>query len=130
MSLRPVTTEDVSSKGVPGLTVDVDGDEVEIGREWDRNAEELEEEEEEDEHVEWTEDVLDEVSLAAGCSPTRVTGLGVSGFRWVWILVLTTSSGQVKTPAMPPAVVAVKISRPKPISRWPTHCLAHCCSCS
>jgi hypothetical protein len=34
MSLRPVITEEVCSIGAPGLTVDVEGDEVEIGREY------------------------------------------------------------------------------------------------
>lgn len=40
-----------------------------------------------------------------------------SGFCWVCILVFTTSKGHVMTPAIPPAVAAVAISRLKPMSR-------------
>lgn len=53
-----------------------------------------------------------------------------SGFCWVWTRVFTTSIGQVSTPAIPPAVTAVKTSSPNPMSREPTHSFATRCSCS
>ena len=55
---------------------------------------------------------------------------GSLSFEAVCIRVLTTSSGHVRTPANPPAVVAVSISRPMPISSDSAYCLAHFRSCS
>lgn len=52
------------------------------------------------------------------------------GFSCVCILVLTTSSGHVMVPANPPALAAVKISNPRPISLLPTQSFAQCCACS
>lgn len=72
--------------------------------------------------------------MFAGCGWTFVApvgGIDVSGgLICVCILVLTTSSGHVITPAMPPADAAVAISRPRPMSLLPAYCLAHVCSCS
>lgn len=48
----------------------------------------------------------------------------------VWILVFTTSSGVVITPAIPPALAAVKISNGNPMSWEPMYRLAHCLSSS
>lgn len=111
-------TDDVSKIGAPGLTVDVEGDDVDIGRDCVRDG-----------------DVdCPATGLGRGLSFTDgsegLAAVNWSGFCCVWILVFTTSSGQVITPAIPPAVVAVKISNPKPMSRLPTQSFAYFCSCS
>lgn len=129
INFSPVKIDEVSRTGAPGLTVDVDGDEVDMNR-----GCVCDEEEEVDGILDgdgWGR--LDDVSLGLVCiSPEAVTCFapGVSGFCCVWIRVLTTSRGQVMTPAIPPAVVAVRISNPSPISLCPTQCLAYFCSCS
>jgi len=43
---------------------------------------------------------------------------------WVWMRVLTTSSGVVMTPAMPPAVAAVAISSGSPMLFEPMYFFA------
>jgi len=47
-----------------------------------------------------------------------------AGLCCVWMRVLTTSSGVVITPAMPPAVAAVIISNGKPMLFEPIYCFA------
>ena len=56
--------------------------------------------------------------------------VGIGESDATWILVFTTSSGQVITPAMPPADAPVKISKGRPIFLLPVHCFASFCSCS
>lgn len=43
---------------------------------------------------------------------------------WVWMRVLTTSRGVVRTPAIPPAVAAVAISKGSPMLLVPMYFLA------
>lgn len=109
----------------PGLGIDVFGEEFDINRLGE-------------------DDCLDEATyscLTAGIlleGPSRTfpafdddfVGSSSKGLTWVWILVLTTSSGHVITPAIAPALAAVKTSKPRPMSLPPTHCFAHFCSCS
>lgn len=130
INFNPVNTDEVSNIGAPGFTVDVDGEDVDINL------------------VDCT--VFGAVSfifvwcfpvvegpagaVAAAAAATEVArGTDVpnaSGLCCVWVLVFTTSSGQVITPAMPPAVVAVRISNGNPMSLLPTHFFASFCSCS
>lgn len=50
--------------------------------------------------------------------------LGVGPLCWVWIRVLTTSRGVVMTPAIPPAVAAVAISKGSPMLLVPMYFFA------
>jgi len=129
---RPVRTDDVSNVTAEWCLRDVDGDEVEIGRLgciFDFCGFEVED-------VEcfegWFEDGEDDGEGGEGFPDGAFdSGIGeASGLCWVCILVFTTSSGQVRTPAIPPAVAAVAISNPKPMSLCPTHAFASFCSCS
>lgn len=123
INFSPVKIDDVSRFIEPGLAIEVFGDDVEISLVCVR-----------------VEDG-DTLGLGKPFGP-GLTGFvraslvlgdaagASSGFNWVWILVLTTSSGHVITPAKPPALAPVSISNGRPMSLLPAHCLAHVCSCS
>ena len=119
-----MSTDEVSRFMEPGLRTEVLGEEVEIRR-----------------FCGLSEERGGGVLVGGGVAARKgvvVARLGAGdvllfpscGLSCVWIRVLTTSRGHVSTPAMPPAVAPVVISRPRPISGLPAHCLAHFCSCS
>ena len=123
MSFSPVKIDEVSRLTEPGFVMDVFGEDVEISLVCLRTEEDM----------------------MLGLGKPFGTGLTVFGrtllvlidvtdssvgFNCVCILVFTTSSGHVMTPAKPPALDAVSISRARPISRLPAQALAHFCSCS
>ena len=80
----------------------------------------------------WVDDgliVCDDIEcfeVAAGDSEAfGATGdVGDGPLCWVWMRVLTTSSGVVMTPAMPPAVAAVAISSGRPMVFEPMYFFA------
>jgi hypothetical protein len=123
-------TEDVSSVAAEWCLRDVDGEDVEMSR---RDC--LDNDEFDVVNVECFDDDFarvgddDEPKDLEVEMDDRLEG-DESGLCCVCILVLTTSRGQVITPAMPPADAPVKISSPKPMSLWPTHAFAIFCSCS
>ena len=115
MMRNPVMTEDVSSVAAACGLTDVDGDEVEI----------LRVEERREDFGCGVECLM--VVVVAGCDEVWCISMG---WTCVCILVLTTSSGQVITPAIQPAEAAVKISSGRPMSLLPTQARASFCSCS
>ena len=123
--LRPVTTEEVSSGTEPVLGTVVLGDEVDINRFCCDAC-----------RVSGVKVPLAARVCRAACDcgfnglVAGVLGVSCNGLICVWILVLTTSSGQVMTPASPPAVAAVAISSGNPISLLPAHSIANFRSCS
>lgn len=120
-------TDEVSRLSEPGFGVDVLGDELNIVRSCWRPFAAVGDG--------WEETTGSDF---AGCrcmfvgldDAALVEDASSCGLSCVWIMVFTTSNGQVITPAMPPAVAPVSISRPSPISLLPTHFLAKSCSCS
>lgn len=104
MIFKPVTTEDVSRVAAPWAFSVVEGEDVDIGRECgERGLLVLE-------GVECFEEVVGDTEWFGALVELD----GVS-FCCVCMRVLTTSSGVVMTPAIPPALAAVAISRAKPI---------------
>jgi hypothetical protein len=104
MIFRPVRTEEVSRVAAPWAFSVVEGEDVDIGRLWDGRG------------------LLGLVG--AECFEEAAGERGAFGapdeaesasFCWVCMRVLTTSSGVVITPAMPPALAAVAISRSRPM---------------
>lgn len=116
--------DEVSRLVDPGFGTDVFGEEVEIKR----LGPEFEDE------ATYSGLAAEACLVSLGCivlaGVVDVFALSSKGLTCVWILVLTTSSGHVMTPAIPPAVVAVIISNARPMSLDPTNCFAHFCSCS
>jgi len=102
--LRPVITDEVSRVAAPWAFSVVEGEDVEMGLIW----------------VDF--DFGDDVGEVACFRGERFAFGGGAGallgdgpLCWVWMRVLTTSRGVVITPAMPPAVAAVAISRGRPM---------------
>ena len=106
-------TDEVSSVAAPWAFSVVEGEEVEIGLicvdlDFDDDA--------------------GEVACFEGERAAFGDGAGLLGdgpLCWVWMRVFTTSRGVVITPAMPPAVAAVAISRGSPMLFEPTYFFAH-----
>jgi hypothetical protein len=125
MILNPDTTDEASMVAAECIFSEVEGEDVDIGR-FDIEA------------------VLDGdaggivcfvgARAEGGCVKVVITGfaveLGMPGLSCVCILVFTTSSGHVNTPAKQPADAPVKTSSRRPMSLFPTHALAIFCSCS
>lgn len=113
ISLSPVTTDEVSKLIHPGRGVCVEGEEVEI-----------------DLTCCLRDDVAPGIAVVDIDAATGFDDTKSAGLICVCILVLTTSSGHVITPANPPALAPVKSSKGRPISLHFFHCLAHVCACS
>jgi len=104
MIFKPVMTDDVSRVAAPCALRVVEGEEVDINRDWSE---------------------ADFVAVEeVWCWEDGVwNGAGLDGFLvriggslcWVCMRVLTTSRGVVMTPAMPPALAAVAMSRGSPM---------------
>ena len=119
-------TDEVSSLTASGFGIGLFGDDVEMVRLDDACIDGL-----------W---IVLELPLFSFCN--SVAGWGCTcvtplfavtvsgGLICVCILVLTTSSGHVITPASPPADAAVASSRPIPRSVLPFHLFAQLRSCS
>lgn len=82
----------------------VEGEDVEMGRECEERGLLV---------LEGVECFADAVGESEGCG--ALVALEAVSLCCVWMRVLTTSSGVVMTPAMPPALAAVAISRGRPM---------------
>ncbi len=110
---RPVNTEDVSRVAAPWAFNVVEGEDVDIGRLWVNGGLAV------CDGVECFEVAVgDSEALGAIGDP------GDGPLCCVWMRVLTTSSGVVMTPAMPPAVAAVAISSGSPMLFEPIYFFA------